>query len=97
MLGQVGAEVALVVGLERAKLGSAKVCVEPGLQNGDLVLEPQAAVDFGLAGSELTQVDSVNNMYHHATKVRSAFGQCQTVYRSTLEIMLAAAPFLNQV
>ena len=76
MLGQVGAEGALVVGLERAKLGSAKVGVEPGLQNGDLVLEPQAAVDFGLASSELTQVDSVNNMYHHGTKVRSAFGQC---------------------
>ena len=75
MLGKVAAQGALVVGLERAKLGSAKVGVEPGLQNGDLVLEPQAAVDFGLAGSELTQVDSVNNMYHHATKVRSAFGQ----------------------
>lgn len=75
MLGKVAAKGALVVGLERAKLGSAKVGVEPGLQNGNLVLEPHAAVNFWLAGSELTQVDSVNNMYHHATKVRSAFGQ----------------------
>ena len=76
MLGEVGAEGAFVVGLERAKLGSGKVRVKPSLKNGDLVLEPQGAIDFGLAGSELTQVDSVNNMYHHGTKVRSAFGQC---------------------
>ncbi len=73
--GQVRARARLGIALAPAKLGSAKVGVEPGLQNGDLILEPQAAVDFGLAGSELTQVDSVNNMYHHATKVRSAFGQ----------------------
>ena len=68
---EVGTQGALVVGLERAQLGSAKVRVKPRLQHRQLVLEAKGSVDLGLPGAELAQIDSVYDVNDHAAKVRS--------------------------